>query len=378
MNTVYLNSGNTFRVAALLALAGLSAPGLAAHPAMEDPTYFDPQIFARVNSFSHPVTEYRHLLNVLSLQRGLNQSSVALFDVARGPGREQVLERLLQRLDGKLIQQHGITAMEQDADHSAVYGDGWKLRVHGDGSRAEFRHYRYVEEREAALARLARLDADTLIERGHQFVEEVLGEQVKLGKREALVPFRVEYQVNAEQPADGRAPARETTVAGIVVFSRVIDGLDVLGAGSKIAVMFANDGTPFGFDMDWPQLNDSGRRQPVAPVQEIQARARRVARLGANAEDVALERFECGYFDAGQRHRQPGSPLQPACFHFYTGRIPVPDDNGGVSHLLQAYADPVPAAATVRADAHWPETLELRNGRGAGGDSETGPHAPWR
>lgn len=329
--------------------------------------------FAHHQSVGHAINEHRHQLTVRSLEKGLGRADVPLLDVTKGPGRKRVLESLLRRLNKTQFDIQAdiqrIVREDINAKRIAMYGDGWKLKVYGDGTKARYRHYGYLQKRKRTLAQLPPITPEKLISSGRRFIEEILGDQVRLNKHETLIPFRIEYQIDAIQSADGKQAPRETTVAGAVVFSRAISGIDVLGTGSKIAVLFANDGTPFGFDYDWPKLSENDTIQTLAPLDEIKKRTRQVARLKDTAIHVRLQRFECGYYDPGQRHRGETTTLQAACVHFYTGHTPVTNANGEVNYLAHAFVDPIPAAATIKADKRWPVTLELLYGSEA---SQTG------
>lgn len=55
----------------------------------------------------------------------------------------------------------------------------------------------------------------------------------------------------------------EKVVSSIVVFGRRVDGVDIVGPGSKIALYVANDGMVFGFDGDWPRYERTAQRQDL-------------------------------------------------------------------------------------------------------------------
>ncbi len=95
---------------------------------------------------------------------------------------------------------------------------------------------------------------------------------------------------------------------------------------------------------------------------EIKDRALRVARLGGNESDVELERFECGYYDAGQSTRSTKIPLQPACFHFYSTRTKAENEKGNTGYLTTAYFDAVPAGSEIFPDDKWDTAISLLGG----------------
>lgn len=334
--------------------------GLAANPNMQKSTYFDPAQLASHSLTHHPVSEYRHRLTVNSLAQGFKQPSVALLNVVDGPGQQPVLSQLLQKLSASRLGINPAQVREERSEqHHTLYGIGWKLKVYGDGSRVQFRNYRYLDQREAQLGKIPRLQPERLIALGQKFIDDVLDAQIRLSPNEELVPLGVQYQVNAEQAATGSARPTQTIVAGAAIFSRKINGIDVVGKGSKVAVLFANDEAPIGFDLDWPILVDSGAKQEVLSVAAIQQRTLAVARLPEQASAVRLERFECGYYDPGQRKRSVTVPLQSACFHTYSGRVAAMAKNGEAGYLTQAYVDVVPAGVQVIPDQHWDSALRF-------------------
>jgi len=350
--------------AALTVLLAHSSLVLAANPEMEDPAYFDADAYAKRNQPTHPISEYRFALNLTSLARGIPADSVPLLDVAQGPGRAEVTDRLLASL-AQLdlgVGPKAVRSKDENDKRLAVYGDGWKLKVYGDGSRAEFRHYGYIDKMEPEMAKYPPLEPEQLVELGRRFVGQVLASHIPMEKGEELIPFGVQYQVNAEQTPDANDEPEQTTVAAAVIFSRKVDGVDVLGKGSKVAVLFANNGTPFGFDFDWPTLHTFGVEQKVAPIEELHERAASVARLGETAFGVQLERFECGYYDAGESKRSLGVPMQPACFHFYSAKSKAEAEDGASGLLTMAYVDPVPAGTEIVPDENWDTALELLYG----------------
>ena len=124
--------------------------------------------------------------------------------------------------------------------------------------------------------------------------------------------MKTQYEI--EDSADDRGVFYEGLIASMVVFGRTIDGLDIVGAGSKVAITFANDGTSVAVDCDWPQYSKLDAWQKVLDIRDIEERARVQSRIRVG--DSSVERFECGYFDAGgkKRRRDLTAPIQTACF----------------------------------------------------------------
>ena len=346
--------------------------------AMEEPGYFDPDAWAGDHKPKHQFSYYRYQLTLDSLERGLPKSSVPLLEVVKGPGAAEVMDGLLAGLADLGVSPKTVQRQEKSEKGVFVFGDGWKLKVYGDGSRVRFRHNGLLDEHEDAQAKFQPLDPDRLVELGQSFVKKYLSKVVVLGRDEELVPFGIPYQVHAMQSTEQGSEPEEQTVAGVIVFSRKVGGVDVLGKGSKVAVLFTNEGTPFGFDVDWPAL-DAYSEQKVADVQEIQKRAVEVAQAEDQAQDLQLQRFECGYVDPGQRKRG-AAPLQAGCFHFYTARTAAQSEDGAKGYLKLAFVDVVPAGAEIIPDENWDETLKLAYGPDAvpvrGEEPKTAASAP--
>ncbi len=333
--------------------------------AMQADGYFNVESYAKQNKPAHAISEYRYQLNLNSLDQGLAVDSIPLLKAKAGLGRERIMSTLLEnlsKLDFNIDAKSVVNENETDK-RLAVYGDGWKLKVYGDGSRVAFRNYGYLDRNEEAINELKRIEPEELEKLGRRFIAEYLGDFIPMGKKEELIPFGVQYQVNTQQSVEKNAKKEEQTVAGTIIFSRKINGIDVLGKGSKIAILYANDGTPFGFDFDWPALDSIGEEQKIAPLNEIKQRAVEVAKLATDAVNVQLERFECGYYDAGQSKRGE-APIQSGCFHFYSAQsFAKSDDTAGF--LTMAFVDPIPASNKIINDPNWDTAIELLNGRDA-------------
>lgn len=69
--------------------------------------------------------------------------------------------------------------------------------------------------------------------------------------------------------------------------------------------MFNNEGIPIGFDYDWPQYTPTGKSQKVLSVEAIKKRAKRLVSLDIDSPDVKVQRFDCGFYDAGTRKHDP-------------------------------------------------------------------------
>ena len=200
---------------------------------------------------------------------------------------------------------------------------------------------------------------------GRRFIESELKDVVVVGSGEALMPLFTEYQIAGGGPArDGAPPIEEKVMAATVIFGRTVDGVSVVGPGSKVAVMFANDSQPVGFDYDWPAYQKTGRGQRVLPLPDIRKRANDVGVTKAGALGVQVERVECGYFDGGSRRRDAAAPVQAACVFQYVQRTIVDVDENrkdpASGHLTAAFIEAIPAGDVVERDRGWLQAARVR------------------
>lgn len=302
-----------------------------------------------------------------SAAQGLGRAELPLLKRRPGPGMSAVAGALAKKFSqsaGPITTRRG-SKTQTHRNRVRIAGDGWALQVYGDGTKARYRNSAYLD-RYATLARPVgqRLSESRLEALGRQFIREHLQDLVALGPDEALVPFFTEFQIGGGGPAKAGAPMiEEQVVANTVVFSRSVNGTDVVGPGSKIAITFANDEKPIGFDFDWPAYEPAGRTQRVVPLPEIQKRMQQLGVARTDSPGVKLERFECGYFDAGVKRRDPEVPLQAGCFVHTSARRIVDQaahrQDSGSGHLLAAFVDAIPAGDPVEPDKRWRHAAKL-------------------
>lgn len=301
---------------------------------------------------------FRQQLLSRSSTSGLGRASLPLLARQPGAGSEHVAETLAQRL---CRTDCGAATGLTGKDHLRLMGQGWELTVFGDGSAGRFRDLAsQARMREAARPVEQRLPMARLEQLGRAFIRDSLSGVVELGPGEALVPFKTVYELEGVQGIHQEA-ARTSVLGNTIVFTRTIGGVAVVGAGSKVAVTFANDESPVSFDYDWPRYAKTGREQPLLSHPAIQERVNSFAerRTGAPAAEVQLEKLECGYFDAGVRRRDPGASIQAGCFvHMVRQHLLEPglaQEASGEGTVTAAYAGAVPAGAVIEADARWAE-----------------------
>ncbi|MCB1034016.1 MAG: hypothetical protein KDD47_09310 [Acidobacteria bacterium] len=298
----------------------------------------------------------RQALEARSVESGLGIDRIPLLQRLAGPGRETVAEQALARFAQAVggVTTAGGSRLDLDEKRHGVIGDdGWFLTVYADGSRIHYDNYTFLESRpELALPLEQRLSQEVLEALGRSFVTGELQGFVSLGSGERLVPSFTEFLVQGGSSTEPGGPVEEDTVlASTIVFSRTVNGVAIVGPGSKIAVTFANDGTAVAFDVDWARYQPTGELQDVLPVAKILERS---AALRDGVGEENLEHMECGYFDLGGRKRDVEAPLQAGCFLQVSVETPIED-----GHLLAAYAEAVPAGVSVEADPSWPEAARL-------------------
>jgi hypothetical protein len=197
-------------------------------------------------------------------------------------------------------------------DYSLATGQGWLAEVRGTGESVRFLNEGYINSKHnRPLSRQDQPTGDALEAAGRKVIANELASFVKLGPGEELQGWSVSHLIDGNTDASGAI--RETVVASRILFTRVIDGVPVLGPGNKVSVTFASDGTLVGFHLDWPELTRRAGNVPMADVQSVRAAADvqlgRVAGQAWSAEKA----FECGYYDPGVAGLSAGKTLQAAC-----------------------------------------------------------------
>lgn len=324
----------------------------------------------------------RKQLQQRSVNEGVGVARLPLLGVKAGPGRALALSAVRARL-GNGIEQITFSGTPQEAHgaRSIVQATGtWRLEVAADGRKARYRNFGYVDSpANRGVPVGQRPSQDALERKARSFATSTLRDLVRLGPGEELVPLYTEYQVNgggSTAPGSPRDP--EVVVGANVVYGRSIDGVHIIGAGSKLAVMFGADGTLVGFDYDWPEYTRLPRVQRVVSAETVRRRSRE---LGAEDDQTRADRIECGYFDPGSGRRDPAAPLQAACAVF-TVRRPIVDPavharDRASGHLLIARVSFIPAGETVESDARWPEAQRLSGSAAATTSApDAAPRAP--
>jgi hypothetical protein len=182
----------------------------------------------------------------------------------------------------------------------------------------------------------------------------------------ALYPYKVRKYLNASGPADG--PAQNEAVYQVAVaFNSTVDGLPVIGPGSKVVVHMTPGGEVIAHEASLRSIK--GRRATVSGADILspdEAKAMAESRMkgrGIDLADYRLAREELGYFRRGRNGVQ--QLLAPHYAYIYE---PVSSTVTGkkVVELVPALK-PGALLAAVQADeaADHARKVEARSGAGA-------------
>ena len=317
-----------------------------------------------------PAKDYpqRVTADAASRVAGLGRTTLPLLERVAGPGADTVASTVLAKFEQSTnaINTRGTFEREVAANHVTLRTEDWSLQVAADGTRVNYRNIAQLDGALSTARPVAeRLDQDSLEALGRRFIGDSLREFIALAPSDEILPLYSEFQIvgGGAVRETQSLPEAEQVVANTVVFTRAIDGVPVVGGGSKIAVTFLNDGTAVAFDFDWPQYRKTERQQEVLPLDEIRGRSSGVLAVDLDARDVTVTRFECGLFDPGVRKRDAAALVQSACFVQADRRdIIDPDLNRRdpeSGHIITAIAQAIPAGALIERDDRWPEAAAL-------------------
>lgn len=277
----------------------------------------------------------------------VGRQTVELLRWLPGPGRDVARSSVARRLG---LDTGTARDLSRTADEHILIGADWKLTVAADGTRVRFRRDTNVP------GRTARIEADDLTRLGLEVIGGPLADVVAIGPGEELVPLRTRYERAGGQAEGATAPIPDMVLSNEIVFGRKVDGIRVVGVGSRLVITFNSDGSLQACDVDWPRVARTERLQTVASQDTVWSRAARFS-VARGDEAVDLRRMECGYVDVGAR-RRTGAPIQVGCALAY--RMTRQDADGDA--LTHAQVSVVPAGVLVEPDPAWPEARRLCSG----------------
>jgi hypothetical protein len=279
------------------------------------------------------------------------------------------------KVTGALIEKLGLESIPQSTKHGETLhlgGKQWSLDVTADGNGVEYQDAA-AGARAHALGKpvTQKMSADELEQKGRDFIASKLSSQIVLGANEELVAVRADYRFEGGQDAK-TGEVSQAVVANRIVFGRTLNGVPVVGNGSKVVLTFVNDGSLESFRYDWPQYQ-AAASQNLVDAGEILSRVQKVigARNGvatptsgvavpssegqaypvALTPNTKLQALECGYYDAGSFTRHAAQSVQPGCAYHAVSQ----DSNG----MRAGYAGAVPAGDQFDQDEAWLETQIL-------------------
>ena len=302
-----------------------------------------------------------------ALKQPFRSESLPLLEVVEGPGREQAARALLAVVSSDPARPRtGVATLapvtlEKQVDDNKVLtyaGERGYLEVIADGSAFRFRADIDATERSRSET-ARRIDKRELEKLGRRFVAGPLARFVALDRGETLTFLGVRYLYEGDGTTEAQASRTEAArvVANIAVFGRAINGVPVVGSGSKVAVWFDNARQPVGFDVDWPKYRTSKERQALLPTRELHRRVAATVVTPRGEPTTAVDRFECGFVDLGATRRDRN--VQAGCSIAY---------RSSAREEPSARLDFVPAAVEVRRERRWP----LANALAAGSEVKIG------
>jgi hypothetical protein len=286
-------------------------------------------------------------LTAVSRESGMRVAAVYLLAPRAGLGRVTVAERVLRKMR-PLSAAVSEPQVREEAGSVVVSTEGFRLKVFGDGSRVSFR-----DESRASVALEPRAtperSSDELERTAREFVTETLADLVPVGARQSLVLYKMRKEVSVTGDAKTRGPEASEVMGYQVTFTRSIDGVPVVGPGSKVGIRLNRDYEVYGFDYDWQPLEITSVAQKTATLSVINERAATLAR--SVAPNGVSKNFECGYLDLGSRHRDGEAPIQAGCYSELTSASTTTSPTGvSMTKGEQLF---VPAGAEIFDDRAW-------------------------
>lgn len=315
---------------------------------------------AQAADFAHRAT-----LNSTSQRIGIGRTAVELLVPQAGRGASAIGDALLRQFGTSTtgVTTAGKVSVVSRPQRVRYLSDDWYLEVLGDGTAARYRNFqRIAAAADATYGKSVKMDHGTLERLGREFILSDLRSFVTVGTSEQLVASHSAYRVDSISQDATTAPVQQSAAVSTVIFSRTVNGVAVVGPGSKVAVLFDANHSIVGFDFDWPTYGSAGRTQTTLGLAATHSRASTVLPNDPFGAGRTLERLECGYYDGGARKRATATPIQPACLYHYTSLKRTLDDAGAVEETRAAFAEPLPVGTTVEADPKWPEALALCSG----------------
>ncbi|MEE9366152.1 MAG: hypothetical protein V3W44_05635 [Dehalococcoidales bacterium] len=301
-------------------------------------------------------SDQRTSLTNNSLFKGVALDGVNLLHRKEGPGARLVAMTIASEMASLSLPSgpdQGLRYINEQGMFGMVdTGTGAYLKVYGDGTRVRYSDSSETRPDDGVEVE-DRIPDKRLYELGRKFINDELVDVIDITSDDEVVDYKTMFQLDSE--FSEKEATKQRVTQNTAVFSRRVRGTDVVGAGSKIAIMFANDGSIEGFFYDWPEYEQLEDVQSGLSPELARERASQMSSLRVGAQEVELKRFECGLMDEGMSDDIPNRLLQLACDVQYVGWT----ENSDGSRTPHARADIIPIADTFIRSGGWTAGLKV-------------------
>lgn len=310
---------------------------------------FSAPIFAEKLDVKGSVSEEFQQIQQKSESLRFDKQFVNLMVAKKGAGKEVVAQKLMKKFKkGSTIN------MEPDNDTEivlkenfiSIVGNGWDLAVSNDGSKVNFRNWKYPQDHKSQFGKEKEMSLKELETYGKNFIENELQDFIHLGDKEELVFIQSKYEIDGIEAVDGSF-VDETVAGNIAYFGRQKEGLMFIGYGSLIIVEFSNDRKPISFYYNWIDFDELDEVIQIASKDEIDYRISALSETNYAPQIKNLEvKTVCGLY-------YNDTYLQPACEIQQSAEFEVGTFVGVINYI--------PAGKTYFLEDSWSELKKLNN-----------------
>lgn len=261
-----------------------------------------------------------------SAVNGVGKRTSQLLRRTKSGHKDLAISRTLNALEqGGVLSDSKVDRTEKGYLKTTYIGGNWHVSIYGDGEKIKFRKGRMSaaakegdEERAIRMLIDDRKTNEELEVLGRRVIERVISKVVSFSKSDVIVPSHTLHLVEGSKSKNGSS-TKELVSGSTIVFSRRINDINVVGSGSKIAVMFDNSGNLEGFDVQWSSFEPLSSK--IDNVSGDMQRERINALLSKHKGEVKIDSVECGYVDFGfMRRIKVSDRMQTGCqVTFLTG-----------------------------------------------------------
>ena len=217
---------------------------------------------------------YRKSLTERSMKEGFGRDEVNTFTFVAASDRGKTAERLRDKASsgdlGKLLALSFDKPTQDGKKTVSFVAEQGYLQVYADGSRFRLRGDLEKVKPVEANGGKERIEIERLEKIARDYVQGVLKAFVSLQDGETLTFLGSRYFRQGGGSVTGDK-GKEYLVANIAIFGREIDGVPVVGSGSKIAIWFTPEAEVVGVDVDWPQYKRGENASPCSPSRNFVA-----------------------------------------------------------------------------------------------------------